>query len=177
MFISKYYCNRTPLRSEQVNLGSTIFNFLFLTCVLCVCSNLNGMLHDSLESPIFTNLEKNCNHMLTDKFGATTESKSNGSSEINQYTCTEIDHKHERYDNKHNNLFGGLDTITKEDIVRNQYLSFPYPAVTKEDIQIEKDYYNSTKRNTPFGIAREITLESINHYLYKGRNTYRCVSI
>ena len=66
------------------------------------------------------------------------------------------------------------DTLTQDDMVRNQYLSLPYPAVTKHNIHVEQQYYNNHyKRDTPFNIATAYTLERINHFLFQGRNNFR----
>ena len=177
MLNSKYHRYTTELQNA-VKFCLKIYNFLSLTGLMPVHSNLHGM---PLSSPeissrfiAFKHLKMDCNHIKAGQCVSTTASKAEGSFKINQ--CTEIYRQQEDYINTYY-LLGYLDTITKEDLVQNQYLSFPYPAVTQEDIQIEKDYYNRKEQVAPFGITREITLESINHFLYKGSNTFRYASV
>ena len=67
------------------------------------------------------------------------------------------------------------DTLTQSDIVRSQYTSLPYPLVTNQQLQDEKMYYENTYKiqKIPYKINYGITLEAINHFLYKGRNSFR----
>ena len=75
-----------------------------------------------------------------------------------------------------------FDTLTNNDVVRNQYSNLPYPAVTFEELNIEKSYYDNMQwpvkaygklRNKPFRVTPGITLEAINHYLFRGKNDFR----
>ena len=68
------------------------------------------------------------------------------------------------------------DTLTQDDIVRNQYSSLPYPAVSKRELAAELQYYKNTQNTTPYNMIFAFTLESLNHYLYKGENNFRWVS-
>ena len=68
------------------------------------------------------------------------------------------------------------DTLTQDDIVRNQYSFLPYPAVSKRELEAEWQYYRNKQNTTPYNIIFAFTLESLNHYLYKGQNTFRWVS-
>ena len=74
----------------------------------------------------------------------------------------------------------------QKDIVLKQYLSLPYPAVPKELLEIERNYYHNTTHKTaktikaygemrikPFRGNPGMTAESINHYLYQGKNNFR----
>ena len=72
----------------------------------------------------------------------------------------------------------------QKDIVLQQYLSLPYPAVSKEVLQMERKYYDKTVtqrtikaygeiRMKPFREFPVMTAESINHYLFQGRNSFR----
>ena len=63
-----------------------------------------------------------------------------------------------------------LDSIA--DQVRQQYLSFPYPFVSVDDIQLEKNYYNGPYRNIPLATYNFASLENVNHFLYKGGNSF-----
>ena len=68
------------------------------------------------------------------------------------------------------------DTLTQDDIVRNQYSSLPYPAVSKRELAVESQYYKNKQNTTPYNMIFAFTLESLNHYLYKGQNKFRWVS-
>ena len=68
------------------------------------------------------------------------------------------------------------DTLTQDDIVRNQYSSLPYPAVSKRELAVESQYYKNKQKTTPYNMIFAFTLESLNHYLYKGQNKFRWVS-
>ena len=71
------------------------------------------------------------------------------------------------------NLFENGDTLTQNDIVRRQYELLPYPTVTKESIDaLRKHYHNEDKHNDPLSRVPGSDLETINHYLFKGRNTF-----
>ena len=74
------------------------------------------------------------------------------------------------------------DTFTQSDIVRNQYLLLPYPAVSLEDLAQEKAHYRNKvmsliaygeNRTTPYNINFGMTLEAINHFLFKGKYNFR----
>jgi len=69
------------------------------------------------------------------------------------------------------------DTLTQSDIVRNQYMTLPYPAISQGKLKNEKTYYDKKYktgiRKIPYTINRSILLEALNHFLYKGRNTFR----
>ena len=82
----------------------------------------------------------------------------------------------------HNENVEEYDTFTQSDIVRNQYSLLPYPAVSHEDLTQEKSHYHSNvlpiiaygeNRTTPFNIDFGMTLEAINHFLFKGKNKFR----
>ena len=68
---------------------------------------------------------------------------------------------------------GHSDTVSLDDIVRNHYSLLPYPFFSRESLVRETYYYNSNKRNIPMGGAFSVTLENINHFLYKGANDFR----
>ena len=68
------------------------------------------------------------------------------------------------------------DTLTQYDIVRNQYSSLPYPAVSKRELAVESQYYKNKQNTIPYKMIFAFTLESLNHYLYKGQNQFRWVS-
>ena len=64
------------------------------------------------------------------------------------------------------------DTLTQNDVVRMQYMKLPYPAVSHQQLSKEKAYYY-THRKIPYTYIPGLTFEALNHYLYKGRNTFR----
>jgi len=75
---------------------------------------------------------------------------------------------------QHSNLYQNGDTITQNDIVRSQYELLPYPTVTKERIEaLRKHYGDEDKRDNPFSRVPGSDLETINHYLFKGTNSFR----
>ena len=85
------------------------------------------------------------------------------------------------------NIYNSENSIVhheQKDIVLQQYLSLPYPAVSNEVLQRERKYYDKTvtRRNVkaygemrmkPFREFPGMTAESINHYLFQGRNNFR----
>ena len=75
-----------------------------------------------------------------------------------------------------------FDTLTQSDVVRKQYSTLPYPAVTPKDLNAEKTYYDDMRwpvnaygklRNKPYRVTPGVTLEAINHFLFSGRNDFR----
>lgn len=82
----------------------------------------------------------------------------------------------------HVTLANAYDTLTQDDIVRNQYLTLPYPAITPEELKVEKKYYDKKEssvtaygelRTAPFRVSPGLTLEAINHFLFRGKNNFR----
>ena len=70
----------------------------------------------------------------------------------------------------------------QKDIVLQQYLSLPYPAVPIEVLEVERNYYYTTPKTVmaygemrikPFRGNPGMNAESINHYLYQGKNNFR----
>ena len=99
-------------------------------------------------------------------------------STLNDYICTSrlIPSSSVDARNKHSSFSESGDSTTQSDIVRNQYESLPYPKVTKERIELlRKHYDDKDKRNDPFARVLGSDLETINYYLFKGRNNFRYV--
>ena len=97
-------------------------------------------------------------------------------STLNDYICTSrlIPNNSINTRNKHSSSSENGDTITPSDIVRNQYELLPYPKVPKERIELLKKHYDDKdKRNDLFARVPGNDLETINYYLFKGRNTFR----
>ena len=67
----------------------------------------------------------------------------------------------------------GLEEDSIVDLVRQQYLSFPYPYVSSQHIQIEENYYQSPQRNIPISTYPSLDLDMVNHYLFEGRNGFK----
>ena len=70
----------------------------------------------------------------------------------------------------------------QKDVVLQQYLSLPYPAIPKALLEIEQNYYDKTPKTIkaygemrikPFRGNPGMYAESINHYLYQGKNNFR----
>ena len=72
-----------------------------------------------------------------------------------------------------NASFGFGDTTNENDIVRQQYISLPYPAVSSNDLAAEKHYYKNTQIKSPYVVLFAFALERLNHFLFKGRNNFR----
>ena len=64
------------------------------------------------------------------------------------------------------------DSISEDDIVRNQYSLLPFPPVREDHFHKEKGHYSGSERNKPFVINPPIVLENLNHFLFKGGNNF-----
>ena len=69
------------------------------------------------------------------------------------------------------------DTLTQSDIVQKQYMTLPYPAVSQGELKNQKTYYDKIYhtgiRKIPYSVSYGVSFEALNHFLYKGRNTFR----
>ena len=65
------------------------------------------------------------------------------------------------------------DTLSTSDAVTRQYLSLPYPSVSEELLQAEKNHYQGPNRNDPHTTYTSLSLEYLNHFLYEGKNDFR----
>ena len=159
-----------------------IHEFVPFTCIIHVYANVIGISHDVynthikiIPSSYFENRRNgmsSTNVIPSIKFAGNKKQTSN----VNKCACISINI---RNDIKHYaglNSPAYLDSIIQDDIVQNQYSSLPYPAVSLNDIQIEQTYYYGNKQNTPWKIYYAFTLENINHFLYRGSNTFRWVA-
>ena len=68
--------------------------------------------------------------------------------------------------------FSICDTLSHDDVVREQYSLLPYPAVDENDILHQWKHYNSDNQHIPFKAKHTLTLENLNHFLFKGRKSY-----
>ena len=66
-----------------------------------------------------------------------------------------------------------FDTLTQDDSVRKQYSSLPFPAVSKQELAAEREYYKNRQNTRPYITFFAFTFESLNHYLYKGKSNFR----
>ena len=69
------------------------------------------------------------------------------------------------------------DTLNTNDVVKEQYSLLPYPPIKKQDLEDEKNYYNSpngTNSVYPRHLAYDaLKLENLNRILFKGKNRLR----
>ena len=64
----------------------------------------------------------------------------------------------------------GLEEDSILDLVQKQYLSFPFPYVGSQHIQMEKSYFQSVERDIPISTYPSLDLEMVNHYIYQGES-------
>ena len=88
-----------------------------------------------------------------------------------RHDCKEQIESNYREENNPEFIFNG-DTITHDDIVRQQYNSLPYPAISKTEITNSQNHYNSEFRHIPYMRTVAENLESLNHFLFKGENNF-----
>ena len=113
-------------------------------------------------------------------FGSTT---SNTNAIPNQFLANQTFHKRQSFcigNHVQNviekfvaNTITYFDTLTKDDIVQQQYALLPYPAVKPGEFEKIRQHYNSDRKNIPMMIAPAVTLENINHFLFQGRQNFR----
>ena len=65
------------------------------------------------------------------------------------------------------------DTLTHDDVVRQQYTSLPYPEISQDEIINTYNHYNGEFKHIPYMRPVAQNLESLNHFLYEGRNNFR----
>ena len=71
------------------------------------------------------------------------------------------------------NMIRNYDTLSQDDVVKQQYAMLPYPEVKPGEFENIRRHYNSENKNIPMLIAPAVTLENINHFLFRGRNDFR----
>ena len=70
-------------------------------------------------------------------------------------------------------IFGSLNFNSIEsDPVLGQYVEFPYPEFKEIHFQAEKSHYERSDREGPYNVAPDMTLENLNHYLYRGEEDF-----
>ena len=151
-------------------------NFIYLKCTICECENFYDV---SNRKPTFiygSNRENPCNRYRMSSFKSLTQPKfvdaSNRSLNVGQFSTTILSYSNSMFDR---NASKYLDTLTYDDIVRNQYALLPYPAVSPDLIANERHYYihNRDRWKKPFYFVFADALESMNHFLFKGSNNFR----
>lgn len=70
------------------------------------------------------------------------------------------------------NALSKYDVVSEDDIVRSQYKLLPYPLYTNVSFQYEEHFYNRTSFKSAEDYY-QLNLESLNHYLYNGRNDFK----
>lgn len=138
--------------------------------------------HDnSYSSPIIENesSHKASDTMLCDissmsiSYISKLNSNHNTNSASKTHICTHMRHPSYLCNETIRNSTRNGDTGSQNDIVREQYSSLPYPAVSEEDLFAEKNHYGGGLWNIPYKINRPIGLEQINHFLYNGGNAFK----
>ena len=73
---------------------------------------------------------------------------------------------------KHRSEFASYDVLSDDDVVRNQYKFLPYPSVSEKELLLEEAYYQ-WNMSQPYVIHNSWNLESLNHYLFNGKNDFK----
>ena len=79
-----------------------------------------------------------------------------------------------------NSLSLNSDTLTHDDAVRKHYTSLPYPAISHDDLKAEYNHYRRCREKgkiIPYNPTSAIDLESLNHFLFHGKETFRYIYI
>ena len=96
---------------------------------------------------------------------------------LNGQICDQVHIGNKENESKDLNPHIYHDFLTQDDIVRKQYSLLPFPPVSKHDLAIESMYYSRRKIGNnlvkPFTAVTAFTLESLNHFLFAGRNNFR----
>ena len=74
--------------------------------------------------------------------------------------------------NKHRTEFASYDVLSDDDVVRNQYKFLPYPSVSEKELLLEEAYYQ-WNMSQPYVKYNSWNLESLNHYLFNGKNDFK----
>ena len=96
---------------------------------------------------------------------------------LNELICDQVHIGNKENESKNLRPHRYYDFLTQDDIVRKQYSLLPFPPVSKHDLAIENMYYSKRKIGNnlvkPFTAVTAFTLESLNHFLFAGRNNFR----
>ena len=96
---------------------------------------------------------------------------------LNELICDQVHIGNKENESKDLKPHMYYDFLTQDDIVRKQYSLLPFPPVSKHDLAIESMYYSRRKIGNnlvkPFTAVTAFTLESLNHFLFAGRNNFR----
>ena len=66
---------------------------------------------------------------------------------------------------------------SNNDAVQQQYLKLPYPTIRYDNIDMEYKYYLNQNSDYPLSTQYPMKLEYLNHYLYKGKDSFEYVFI
>ena len=62
-------------------------------------------------------------------------------------------------------------------MVTRQYEALPYPPVSNDDIKKEEEFYRNDQQSKLMYSYPTITLENLNHFLFRGNEDFRQVHI
>ena len=65
------------------------------------------------------------------------------------------------------------DTVTQEDIVKKQYTLLPYPEISQKEMKDTRNHYDSEFAHLPYMSIVAQNLESLNHFIFKGKNNFK----
>ena len=130
------------------------------------------LLSNSLETEVKRNTYSTFNLLSTRHMNDTAQNMN-----PNGLICDQVHIGSKEKEPKGLNPHRYYDFLTQDDIVRKQYSLLPFPPVSKHDLAIENMYYSQRKIGNnlvkPFSVVTAFTLESLNHFLFAGRNNFR----
>ena len=162
----------------RVSFCTYYVSFIFFTMhVFANLSDISYKNHNTQETFIAnSHIGAHLNNMPDLLLGLTNKLHTNKTqtSRIKRNVCINSQSENVDLEEYNVNSVRYVDTLTQDDIVREQYALLPYPPVTESYIQNMKLHYNGDVRNIPSYInIPVIVLEHINHFLYKGRNNFK----
>ena len=92
--------------------------------------------------------------------------------EISTDHCIELTKLQDAQNSSLKHLYNG-DTLTQDDVVRKQYRSLPYPEISEDEIVKTYNHYKGELRHIPYMRIVAQELESLNHFLYKGKSNFK----
>ena len=175
--------DRTIYQFFHIIIYLAIVSLIWLACNFLVLARINDTLYDledkhnkfrsdaSIEHPA-----KHIKGVPSTEFPTSNQINNNQEDNFRFKGNTLVDVRlQNNSNNEYNyNLATHGDTISQDDIVRNQYSLLPYPAVRKDRFFHEQKYYTheQSQNNRPYSISHALVLEHLNHFLFKGRNDF-----
>ena len=146
----------TKIDDVSYGLRSTQYKFFVDTITQRTVKHSLGL--PSSELPTFNRINNNRTHNFR----------------IKGKTCVDLQLESNSNHEYNSNHINNGDTVIEDDVVRDQYSWFPYPAVTEDHFFREQQYYNNeqNQNNRPYTIVPSIVLENLNHFLFKGDNDF-----